>query len=318
MLATPTSTLPVGPDWTYEVKWDGYRVIAEKDGTRVRLISRNGKDLTRSYPGVVKAVASIRPSHVVLDGELVAIGPDGRPSFQALQHRTDLTVVYYAFDLLVLNHESWIDRPLDDRRKRLATVVAKSSVLLSEPLPGSVDQIERAVRQLGLEGVVAKRRASRYRPGARTDDWLKVKFSPRQEFVVGGLKPADPTFDSLLVGYYTADGSLLFAAKVRAGFAPRLKREISRRLGSRRLRRCPFANLPNSVGRSRWGAGVTAEDMMSLRWVPPRLVVEVAFVEWTQDGLLRHPAFVGVREDKPARDVRREPRTIPPAITRRW
>jgi DNA ligase D-like protein (predicted ligase) len=308
MLARSAAILPTGADWSYEVKWDGYRVIAVKDGARVRLLSRNAKDLTRDYPRVTAAIAQLRPAHVVLDGELVALTSDGRPSFQALQHRatSDLALVYYAFDLLELNHESWTERALEARQRKLASVIAGSGVLLSEPLPGAIADIERAVRRLGLEGVVAKRRGSRYRPGTRSDDWIKVKFSPSQEFVIGGFKPNADTFESLLVGYYTEAGEFRFAAKLRAGFTPHLRAEVWRCLGPKRIRSCPFVNLPNSTGRSRWGAGVTAEDMITLRWVPPRLVVEVAFVEWTRDGLLRHPTLVGIRNDKAPRTVRRE------------
>jgi bifunctional non-homologous end joining protein LigD len=307
-LAMSAAALPVGSDWTYEVKWDGYRVIAEKDGPRVLLISRNQKDLTRDYPGVAAQIARLRPRHVVMDGEIVALDARGRPSFQALQHRATgaLAVVYYVFDLLALDREPWTDRPLEARRRRLASISAGSGILVSEPLPGTPEQIEREVRRLGLEGVIAKRKGSRYRPGARTDDWVKVKFSPRQEFAVGGFKPAGATLDSVLVGCFTDDGSLMFAGKVRAGFTPHSRAEVWRRLGARRLRVCPFANLPNSTGRSHWGAGITAADMESLRWVPPRLAVEVSFVEWTRDGLLRHPSFVGVRDDVKTRDIRRE------------
>jgi bifunctional non-homologous end joining protein LigD len=309
MLATAATALPTGAEWTYEVKWDGYRIIAVKDGARVSLISRNTKDLTRDYPTVVAAIARLKPAHVVLDGELVAVDLQGKPSFQALQHRatSDLALVYYAFDLLALNREPLTDRPLEARRQQLASLIPPSGVLLSEPLLGTVEHIERAVRRLGLEGVVAKRLGSRYRPGTRSDDWVKVKFSPRQDFVVGGIKPSGTSFDSLLVGYYTERGSLMFAAKVRAGFTPHLRAEVWRRLGRSRLQMCPFANLPNSVGRSRWGAGVTAEDMATLRWTPPRLVAEIAFVEWTRDTLLRHPSFVGIRDDVRPTDVRREP-----------
>jgi bifunctional non-homologous end joining protein LigD len=308
MLATAATVLPTGAQWTYEVKWDGYRIIAVKDGARVHLISRNEKDLTRDYPTVAAAIAQLKPTHVVLDGELVAVGAHGKPSFQALQHRatSDLALVYYAFDLLALNREPWTDRPLEARRQQLASLIQTSGVLLSEPLPGTVGHIERAVRHLGLEGVVAKRLGSRYRPGTRSDDWIKVKFSPRQDFVVGGVKPSGTSFDSLLVGYYTERSELMFAAKVRAGLTPHLHAELWRRLGRSRRKSCPFANLPNSVGRSRWGAGVTAEDMAALIWVPPRLVVEVAFVEWTRDNLLRHPMFIGVRNDVRPTDVRHE------------
>jgi bifunctional non-homologous end joining protein LigD len=135
----------------------------------------------------------------------------------------------------------------------------------------------------------------------------KVKFSPRQDFVVGGMKPSGTTFDSLLVGYYTERGDLMFAAKVRAGFTSHLRAEVWRQLGRARRQTCPFANLPNSIGRSRWGAGVTIDDMAALIWMPPRQVVEVAFVEWTRDGLLRHPTFVSIRDDvRFTTDVRRE------------
>lgn len=308
MLATTATSLPSGADWTYEVKWDGYRVLAMKDGARVRLISRNQKDLTRNYPTVVRAIASLPAKRVTLDGELVALDSDGRPSFQALQHRstTDLTLTYYAFDLIDLDGHAWIGQPLDVRRRQLRKIVDGSSVLLSDTLPGSVQQIERAVRDMGLEGVVAKRHGSIYRPGQRSNDWVKVKFSPRQDFVIGGYKPAGANFESILVGYYSDAHELLFAGKVRSGFTPHARAEFFRELSRHPRRSCPFVNFPNASGRSHWGEGITEEDMAKLRWVRPSIVAEVSFVEWTRDGLLRHPAFVGVRDDIEPAAVRRE------------
>jgi bifunctional non-homologous end joining protein LigD len=308
MLARSADELPVGREWTYEVKWDGYRALAVKDGARVQLLSRNQKDLTRDYPTVVAAVKALPAGRSVLDGEIVAVDDEGRPSFQALQHRatTDLAVVYYAFDVLQVDKETIIRAPLEARRRRLVAIAKGSSVLLSEALPGTVEQIERAVRRLGLEGIVAKRLGSIYRPGQRSDDWVKVKFSPRQEFVIGGYKPADPSFESMLVGYYKGS-DLYFAGKVRAGLTPHLRAEVYRRIARRPVKRCPFVNLPNSAGRSHWGEGITDADMATLRWVKPMQVVEVAFVEWTRDGLLRHPRFIGLRDDKSPRDVQREP-----------
>jgi bifunctional non-homologous end joining protein LigD len=221
-----------------------------------------------------------------------------------LHHQAAHVVVYYAFDLLLIGQRDLTRDPLDARRQQLAAAAAGTSVLVSDPLPGTPAHIERAVRELGLEGVVAKRRSSRYEAGRRSDKWLKVKFSRRQEFVVGGYKPANAGFDSVLVGYY--DGRrLYYAGKVRAGFTTHSRAELMRRLAPLGRRSCPFVNLPSTKS-SHWGEGVSAEDMAALEWVTASVVVEVAFTEWTRDNNLRHAAYVGLREDKRAQDVRRE------------
>jgi bifunctional non-homologous end joining protein LigD len=304
MMATPAPALPVGDGWSYEVKWDGYRTLALKDGPRVRLFSRNLKDVTGAYPSVVRTLEELKTPAAIVDGELVAIDEQGRPSFQALHHQAAHVVVYYAFDLLLVGGRDLTRDPLDARRKQLAAVAAGTSILLSEPLPGTPEQIERAVRELGLEGVVAKQRSSRYEAGRRSDKWIKVKFSRRQEFVVGGYKPANAGFDSVLVGYYEGR-RLYYAGKVRAGFTTHSRGELMRRIAPIGRRSCPFVNLP-STRPSHWGEGVTQEDMAALKWVTPSVVVEVAFTEWTRDNNLRHAAYVGLREDKRAGDVVRE------------
>src|SRR5262245_38765467 len=273
MLASSADRLPQDRDWSYEVKWDGYRAIAVKDGAAVKLSSRNEKDLTREYPIVAAAVASLGSRAVMLDGEIVAIDEHGRPTFQALHHRTTkgIHIVYYAFDLLHLDGRDLMQQPLDRRRDELERVVAGSAVLLSDALPGTAAAIQRAVRRLGLEGVVAKRRSSTYQPGKRTHAWVKVKFNRRQEFVVGGFKPNATNFDSLLGGYYDA-GKLYFAGKVRAGFTPATRADLFRRIAPDQIARCPFVNLPSS-STSHWGEGITEEEMTRLRWVEPRHVI---------------------------------------------
>lgn len=306
MMALPASALPVGDEWTYEVKWDGYRAQAIKNGDAVSLASRNLKNITRQYPDVVRAVAGIRASSAHLDGEIVAIDAQGRPSFQALHHWSleGLSIVYYAFDLLHLDGKNFAAAPLDERRTTLADVVRGSGVLLSEPLPGSPDRIEDAVRALGLEGVIAKRRRSTYVAGRRSGAWVKVRFAKRQELVIGGFRPNAGGLESLLVGYY--DGAkLLCAGKVRNGLTPHVRADLFARLEPLVTPRCPFANLPTQ-GSGHWGEGITAADMKTLRWVKPRLVAEVSFVEWTRDGSLRHAAFVALRDDKPPRSVGRD------------
>lgn len=306
MMATRAAVLPRGDEWSYEVKWDGYRAEAVKNGAALMVASRNLRDITRQFPGVAQAAARVDAKSAVLDGEIVALDADGRPSFQALHHMSfeGLSVVYYAFDLVHLNGRDLTRLPLDERRALLRDLVDGSGVLLSEPLPGSPDAIAPAVRGMGLEGVVAKRRRSAYTPGRRSDSWVKVRFARHQELVVGGYKPTATPFDSLIVGYFEG-GKLLCAGKVRNGFTPASRADLFARMRSIRTPQCPFANLPSSRS-SHWGEGITAEEMTTIEWVKPKLVVEVSFAEWTRDGSLRHAALVGLRDDKPARDVHRD------------
>ena len=308
MAARVVDALPDGEDWLYEVKFDGYRALVIKNGDRVEIRSRNDKDLTSAYPGIAAAARKLVARQATVDGEVVAVDANGRPSFQALQHRSahpGHTVVFYAFDLLHLNGRDLTGELLDARRHRLPSVLDRSGILMSVDLPGDLRHVIAAVQSLGLEGVVAKRKSSRYTPGDRGASWLKLKLDKQQEFVIGGYRPGAGVVDSLLVGYY--DGrQLRFAGKVRAGFTPRLRREVAAELKPHHADRCPFVDLPNSKA-SRWGGGVTAEQMAEMQWLRPALVAQVRFVEWTGDGHLRHAAFLGLRNDKRPGAVRREP-----------
>jgi bifunctional non-homologous end joining protein LigD len=278
-----------------------------KSADRVQIRSRNNKDLTASYPGIVSAAARLRAATAVVDGEIVAVDGQGRPSFQALQNRGSFpqhTIVFYAFDLLHVDGRDITRLPLEERKARLADVVRESGVLLSASLPGTAAQVISVVRGAGLEGVIAKRRASAYKAGLRTETWVKLKLDRQQEFVVGGYRPGPHGLDALLVGFYD-QGKLKFAGKVRAGFTPHVRREVFEQLKPLHTARCPFADLPNART-SHWGGGVTAEQMSEMQWLRPKLVAQVRFVEWTADDHLRHAAFLGLRDDKPAKDVRRE------------
>jgi DNA ligase D-like protein (predicted ligase) len=306
MAAALMDRLPEGKEWLYEAKFDGYRALAIKDGERVRIISRRGNDLTRSYPSIETAVQAMRAGTAVLDGEIVAFDEQGRPSFQQLQHRTakSTAIRYFAFDLLHLNGKDLKDLPLQERRKKLSALIRGSEVEYSDELPGTADQVVQAVTQVGLEGVVAKRRDSRYEPGRRSGVWQKFKIKNRQEFVIGGYKAENKNFQSLVVGYYE-DSKLHFAGRVRAGFSPAQRAALFELLKPLRIEKCPFGDLPTGKT-GHWGEGVTEEDMKVLKWVKPRLVTEIAFTEWTRDGHLRHSTFVALRDDKTAKDVIRE------------
>ena len=307
MAAQLVDRLPEGPEWLYELKFDGYRALLLKKGTSVQLRSRNDKDLAGMYPGIRAAGQRLRADSAIVDGEIVALDAEGRPSFQALQHRSSHphhTLLFYAFDLLQIDGRDLTGRPLEERRASMQRVIGDSGVLLSEELTGRLPDIVEAVRGLGLEGVVAKRRDSRYIPGNRSDAWRKLKLDRQQEFVVGGYRPGSNGVDALLVGVYEGT-DLHFAGKVRAGFTPHLRREVFSQVRARHVRRCPFVDLPH-LSASRWGGGVTAEQMQEMQWVTPSLVVQVRFVEWTAEGHLRHAAFVAVRSDKRPADVRRE------------
>jgi DNA ligase D-like protein (predicted ligase) len=306
MAALRAQHLPEGPEWLYEVKFDGYRVLIIKDDDLVRLVSRNEKDLSKTYPSIQVAGRRLTASSAVVDGELVALDPNGVPSFQALQHRkqTSHQIAYYAFDLLHLNGKDLLQTPLRERRELLLSVIAESGLLLSEILPGAASEIAKAVKGVGLEGVIAKRRESLYESGERSGDWVKVRFDLAQEFVVGGYRAGNNGVDALLVGFYEGK-RLRFAGKVRAGFIPHTRRELAAALKGLHTDKCPFPDLPDRKP-SRWGMGVTTEDMAEMQWTRPQLVVQIKFLEWTEDSRLRHASFMGIRTDRAPRDVRKD------------
>lgn len=308
MAAIAVKQLPEGQEWLYEVKFDGYRSLIIKDGSRVQLQSRNHKNLTLMYPGIAEAAQNLHAHQAVVDGEIVALDESGRPTFQVLQHRGSHphhNILFYAFDLLHLDGRDKVKERLEERRAPLPKLIGANPVIrVSDDLPGSGAQVLEAVRSLGLEGVIAKRRGSAYQPGERSKDWLKFKLENQQEFVIGGFR-ADgrSSIDALVVGYFEAK-QLKFAGKVRAGFTPHIRGQLRRHLEPLHAESCPFADLP--TGRSRWGGGIPPEEMREFVWTRPELVAQIRFVEWTVEGRLRHAAFLGLRSDKTASSVHRE------------
>jgi DNA ligase D-like protein (predicted ligase) len=305
MLLLRSESLPEGPDWIYELKLDGYRALAIKTSRKVQLRSRNNNDFSVRYPGVVQPLGKL-PNETVVDGELVALDESGRPSFNALQNQAG-PVFYYVFDVLVLAGRDLTQEPLDVRR---AVLQEKVSLKFAEPirqapvLEGSLQDLLKAVRSYGFEGLIAKRRDSAYEPGKRSGAWRKMRVSQGQEFAIGGYTPSASSFDALIFGYYEGD-RLMYVAKTRNGFTPRSRLDLYQRLRKLDADVCPFANLPEPKG-GRWGAGLTATKMAECRWVKPELVGQFEFVEWTPDNHLRHSRFVALREDRNPRDVVRE------------
>ena len=301
------TALPAGEKWLFEIKFDGYRCIAVKRGREVLLLSRNEKVLNKRFPKVVDALARLKGDFAI-DGELVALDPQGRPSFQLLQNNLSraLPVYFYAFDLLNLDGELLVDLPIERRRELLGSMLAapEDSLRLSPLLRALSGQVLEAVRKLGLEGVVGKRIGSTYEPGERSGAWIKHRVNREQEFVIGGYIPGARGFDALLVGIYE-NKELIFVAKVKDGFVPRNRDEIFPALKKLRVAQCPFTNLPETRA-SRWGESLTAEKMKECYWVTPKLVCQVAFLEWTDAGHLRHCTFVAMRDDKKPAEVVRE------------
>lgn len=307
MAAHPVKALPEGNEWIRELKLDGYRALLIKDRLQVQLRSRNDKDLTQMYPVIATAGLKVDATQAVIDGEIVVLDEHGRPSFQALQHRGEHpghTVVFYAFDVLHVDGRDFTGAPIEERRAMLPNLLHGKVLRISEELPGTAAEVIEAVKRIGLEGVVAKRRGSLYESGARSRDWLKLKLEYQQELVIGGFRPdGDHSIDALLVGYYEGT-KLRFAAKVRAGLVPHSRRELAGKLAPLRIPQCPFSDLPSA--KSRWGGGVTADQMHEMWWTKPELVAQIRFVEWTAEGRLRHATYLGLRFDKAAGEVRRE------------
>jgi bifunctional non-homologous end joining protein LigD len=287
MLCKGARQLPSREGWLYEVKQDGYRALAVKDGDQVSVFSRNGKPL--NYPGVKDAVRRVRVRSAVLDCELLALDKEGKPCFEALATADpDCTARLYAFDLLHLNGRDLTTRPIEERKKRLRSVTDESPVLFSPAFDCEPGTLVAEVKRLGLEGIVAKRRGSTYRPGERNGAWVKVRVNQEGEFIIGGYRPGNP-LESVLVGY--RDGrKLLFAGNVHAGLNASSRREWFAALKDLQQARCPFANLPDRR-RDRWNEGITAVDMAGFVWLKPKLKIRVAFREWTSWGRLRHPVL---------------------------
>ncbi len=295
MLAVPTAALPDDAgEWAYEMKWDGYRAIVEVADGRLRIASRRGNDVTKDYPELAGLVDASPVADVVLDGELVVLDDDGRPSFAAIQrHRTP--AVLMCFDVLRLEGDDVIAFPWHERRRILEALGLAGAHWTTPPIVNdTATDAVAAAAALGLEGIVAKRRDAPYRPGARSSAWRKHKLVQRQELVVGGWLPGvgrlAGTVGSLLLGVHDEPGGQLrYAGRVGSGLNDAGRDALAARLARRET--SPFVDAPR-----------IAEAV----WVEPDVVAEVKFTEWTHDGVLRQPVFLGLRIDKAPTDVVRE------------
>lgn len=308
MRAELVANLPDGARWQHEIKFDGYRALALKKNGEVTLISRNNRVLNRRFPKIATALATLE-ADTMIDGEIVALDRQGRPSFNLLQNyqRSEHPLYYYVFDLLALRGKSLLHLTLRQRREILEQIgIGRigDPIRISEALHASAEELVRTAREQKLEGLVAKRLDSIYQPGAKGGAWVKFKVNRSQELVIGGYIPGKLHFDSLLVGYYEGR-KLIFNAKVKNGFVPRVRQELYKNFQALETPRCPFANLPEPKN-ARRGEALTAEVMKKCRWLKPVLVAQIEFTEWTAANHLRHSRFGGLRDDKDPHEVVRE------------
>lgn len=295
-LATLVVAPPEGSGWLHEIKYDGYRCLIAIAGGAVRCYTRNRLDWTDRFASLVPSALALPVDSALIDGEVVVLDKEGHSSFAALQQamKTGAQLSYFAFDLLEIDGEDWSGRPQSERKQRLAEVVGaygeQGAIYYSEHIRGEGPKVFRELCGKGFEGIVSKRADAPYRSG-RTRAWLKAKCNRRQEFVIGGWTPSDKRagFKSLLVGYYRGD-DFVYAGRVGTGFDAALLRSLSEKLKRVAQDKSPFARVPKAIART-------------ARWTRPKLVAEIAFTEFTDDGLLRHPSFIGLREDKDARSI---------------
>jgi bifunctional non-homologous end joining protein LigD len=294
MLATLVAEPFHRPGWVYEEKYDGDRTVAYRTHGRVRLISRNLNDVTADFPDIARALAELPGGDIILDGEIVALDPQGVSRFQLLQRRgagEPTRVMFAIFDCLARDGKDLLQRPLAERRRALEAVVpSRHGVLMrARRLPADGFAAYRIAQEKGWEGIIAKDASSVYEPGRRSRSWLKVKSRKEAEFVIGGYTtPAGKRqhFGALLVGLFEGD-FLRFTGKVGAGFTAASLADLAGRMQALRTPDSPFRPAPRE-------AGVT--------WVRPELVAQLAFAEWTADDKLRQPVFLGLRHDKSARE----------------
>lgn len=304
MYARLVQDLPQGKEWLYEIKFDGYRCLAGRDAQGVTLWSRRGNLLTAQFPKIAAACERLAPG-TFIDGEIVALDENGRISFNLLQHHRSKAqaLLFFAFDVLIDRGRYLLKTPLQSRRDTLKEIVHdfRSPVALSETIDAEPAELVQVVKEFGFEGVVAKRKDSCYESGERSGAWVKYKVNKSREFVIGGYTVGNP-FDALVVGCYQG-AELHYVAKVRNGFVPRVRKQVSEKFKGLETATCPFGNLPEKK-RTQWA--LTLEGMKECRWLTPVLIAQIEFTEWTPDDHLRHTRFVGLREDKNPHEVSRE------------
>jgi DNA ligase D-like protein (predicted ligase) len=303
-LAALAKRAPEGEDWLHEIKFDGYRMHARLDHGRVKLLTRAGLDWTLKYPTISGAFATLHADTAYLDGELCGVRPDGTTSFSIIQNASDggnaASLVFYLFDLLYLDGRSLLGSPLIERKRKLQKLLfsAPGRLHYSDHHVGQGSEFFEMAGRLGVEGIVSKRVDGPYEPGRRT--WLKTRCLNREEFVVVGWSDPEGSrhrIGALLLGYYTPDGKLIYAGRAGTGMPERELERLWRRLGPLAADTMPLDAPPRG---GRFGSPLV---LSRVHWVRPEMVVEVSYVEWTDDGLLRHVVYLGEREDKLARDV---------------
>jgi len=302
-------TAPEGDGWLHEIKYDGYRMHARLDRGAVKLLTRTGLDWTHKYPAIAKAVAELDAREAYLDGELCGVGADGVISFNIVQLASDsgnaAALVFLLFDLLHFDGEDLRERPLIGRKERLGTLLANAppSLRYSDHVVGQGPAFYERACAMRAEGIVSKRVDAPYAPGNR-GLWRKVKCLNRAEFVVVGWTEPEgrrPYLGALLLGYYDPDGRLIYAGRVGTGIDNAELERLWRRLQPFTTDKMPL-DVPPPRG-ARFGSPLV---LSRVHWVRPELVAEVKFLAWTEDNLLRQVVYEGLREDKPAREGRRE------------
>ncbi len=304
MLAV-TGPLPAGPGWAFEFKWDGVRAIAQLSGGHIRLYARSGTDITAGYPELSGLGTATRDA--VLDGEIVAIDPAGHPSFTLLAERihvrdaaratalaTSRPVTYMIFDVLRLDGGDLTGHTYAERRGVLDALGLAGRHWLTPPMFADGEATTAAAGEHGLEGVMAKRLDSVYRPGHRSADWVKVKIDQTEEFVVGGWRPGKRALGALLVGVPGKEG-LIYRGRVGGGISTDAEKSLLTALAALTTKKSPFA-----------GPALSREEIKGVTWVRPELVVEVRYGQQTPDGRLRFPRFLRVRPDLTPGDVARD------------
>ena len=308
MLATLTDEPFDKPGWVFEVKWDGYRAVAALDGKKVELLSRNAKSFNEKFYVVHDALKALN-IRAVLDGEIVVLGENGQADFGALQNwrsEADGSLIYFVFDIIWYEGKDLQDLPLTERRKILEKVLKTSDkIRLSEIFETSGTEFFKVAQKMNLEGIMAKKADSLYEMGNRSRDWLKIKTSARQEVVIGGYTKNDGTakpFSSLLVGVYEK-GKLHYTGKIGTGFNISQQKKMLSTFSKHIRKTNPFDELPDINKPSRFRPN---PPDATATWLDPVLVCEVSYRELTRDGIMRHPSFEGIRDDKSAKQVKLE------------